>query len=223
MKIITNKSFLQPENLQEGPLNPTIYTNQLNSKNILNNNIVLNNSNLSMKMTKILGDPKKVFGNRLIQNNQSQFKIFQNNITNPPNLATNINQIEATKMINYFGEFEQKFLEANLDKVISLQELRSIAEAIGQRDWGYVKYILTIICLMLKSYQNISKNCNEEMLLTPTPIKPELSGMINKMNAKTSNDLFCEPSNNNGIIVPEKRNIFMKKKSGQRTATTIKR
>lgn len=115
-------------------------------------------------------------------------------------------------MINYFGEFKQKFLEANLDKVISLQELKSIAEAIGKRDWGYVKYILTIICLMLKSYQNISKNCNEEMLLTPTPIKPELSGMIKKMNAKTSNELSCEPSNNNGIIVPEKRNIFMKQK-----------
>ena len=56
-----------------------------------------------------------------------------------------------------FGDFKIKFFEANLDKIISWEELKSIAVAIGKRDWGYVKYILTIICLMLKSYQNISE------------------------------------------------------------------
>ena len=57
-----------------------------------------------------------------------------------------------------FSDFKSKFFEANLDKVISWEELRSIALAMEQRDWGYVKYILTIICLMLKSYQNISQS-----------------------------------------------------------------
>lgn len=67
-----------------------------------------------------------------------------------------------------FEDFEQNFLEANLDKVISLEELKSVAEAIGQRDWGYVKYILTIICLILKSYQSISRHADESLLRAPS-------------------------------------------------------
>ena len=76
-----------------------------------------------------------------------------------------------------------------MDKVISLDELKSIAEAIGKRDWGYVKYILTIICLILKSYQNISKHSDESILLKGRP-------MLGKSGLK--------------LIIPEKRKPFRK-------------
>ena len=73
--------------------------------------------------------------------------------------------------------------------MISLDELKSIAEAIGKRDWGYVKYILTIICLILKSYQNISKHSDESILLKGRPL-------LAKSGLK--------------LIVPEKRKPFRK-------------
>lgn len=69
-----------------------------------------------------------------------------------------------------FSDFKAKFFEANLDKVISWEELRSIALAMEQRDWGYVKYILTIICLMLKSYQNISRSAHTGGSPAPSPL-----------------------------------------------------
>jgi hypothetical protein len=73
----------------------------------------------------------------------------------------------------FFGDFEQKFLEAKLDKIISLEELKAIAIAIGKQDWGYVKYILTIICLMLKSYQNINNNCKADQAQSSFLSKPQ--------------------------------------------------
>lgn len=90
-----------------------------------------------------------------------------------------------------FEDFERNFLDANLDKVISLEELKSVAEAIGQRDWGYVKYILTIICLILKSYQRISRNADESLLRAP--VKNELK-----------------------LIVPERRTKFRKHSDSSR-------
>lgn len=129
----------------------------------------------------------KIMNNNIIQKNQRPIQ--------DPNLPDNIHGIANGGLgqssgfgyfqseQDYFGDFEQKFLDANLDKVISLKELRAIAEAIGHRDWGYVKYILTIICLMLKSYQNISENCEGEVLggsaLNSTS---DMKGMINSLN-----------------------------------------
>ena len=109
-----------------------------------------------------------------------------------------------------FGDFEQNFLEANLDKVISLEELKSIAEAIGKRDWGYVKYILTIICLILKSYQNISRHSDESLLSSgrrPLAFRPE-----------------NRPSLPSGLklIIPEKRKPFRKESDSSRETKAFK-
>ena len=81
-----------------------------------------------------------------------------------------------------FGDFKQKFFEANLDKIISWDELKSIAMATGNRDWGYVKYILTIICLMLKSYQSISETTSPTGSQKENPPREEgVEGVIDKM------------------------------------------
>lgn len=58
--------------------------------------------------------------------------------------------------------FKKKFFESHLNEIISWEELQSVASAIDTNDWAYVKYILTIICLMLKSYQNISEEANNQ-------------------------------------------------------------
>lgn len=81
--------------------------------------------------------------------------------------------------------------------MISLQELRAIAEAIGHRDWGYVKYILTIICLMLKSYQNISDNCEGDVLEGgDRDTASDMKGMINSLN-----DMALNKTGNGGLYV----------------------
>lgn len=79
-----------------------------------------------------------------------------------------------------FSDFKHKFFEANLDKVISWEELRSIALAMENRDWGYVKYILTIICLMLKSYQNISGH-TPKALQTPQRSLESVEGVMHSI------------------------------------------
>ena len=108
-------------------------------------------------------------------------------------------QTKGESISDLFGDFEHNFLEANLDKVISLEELKSIAEAIGKRDWGYVKYILTIICLILKSYQNISKHTDESILL-----KGRGSGLANE----GAQGLLGKSGLK--LIIPEKRKTYRK-------------
>jgi len=111
-----------------------------------------------------------------------------------------------------FEDFEQNFLEANLDKVISLEELKSIAEAIGKRDWGYVKYILSIICLILKSYQNISKH-SDESILAKGLMGPRLS-LAHDNGPKSQSALK--------LIIPEKRTKFRKHSDSSRETKAFK-
>ena len=159
----------------------------------------------------MLGNPQNNFKKNLLNSSDSHFRSFENEMLGLSEKVAKNENHEREKMIDYFGDFEKKFLEANLDKVISLQELHNIAETIGQRDWGYVKYILTIICLMLKSYQNISDNCNDDVLnqKTSSPVRPESSGMINKMKDMSLKDISVNSPASNGIIVPEKRKSFL--------------
>lgn len=112
-----------------------------------------------------------------------------------------------------FGDFEKNFLDANLDKVISLEELKSIAEAISQRDWGYVKYILTIICLILKSYQNISAHTDESILSKTASRRPPfpLQGEMPMLGAPKLK-----------LIIPEMRPPFRKESDSSRETKAFK-
>lgn len=107
------------------------------SRKILNNNIVRTNPSLFSCSERVLGEA--VDAER-------------------PSARGLARRAEVRRM----EDFRDKFFESHLDKVISWKELQSIAAAIGSRDWGYVKYILTIICLMLKSYQNISHDARDQ-------------------------------------------------------------
>lgn len=99
--------------------------------------------------------------------------------------------------------------------MISLQELRAIAEAIGHRDWGYVKYILTIICLMLKSYQNISDNCEGDVLEgRGRDTASDMKGMINSLNDMALN----KGQNSGGLYVPQNRGGQTALKEGERVS-----
>lgn len=230
---------------------------------ILNSNIVLNRprtnteTQLKLPITQVtpnflgMNEGLSNLGNSLFRSKESDSNSYYMNHPNSKGLANNQNllrclpgMLENPELfgasgaeVNFFGDFEQKFLEANLDKVISLDELRSIAEAIGHRDWGYVKYILTIICLMLKSYQKISYNCNEEILgkskkdlmhsalLNRSPSEtshkeqknPELGNLVPNMQNVNLNPQMGKAegiltgktiNRNNGLIFPEKRNLF---------------
>ena len=124
-----------------------------------------------------------------------------------PFRKTQFDQPKKESINDLFEDFEQNFLEANLDKVISLEELKSIAEAIGQRDWGYVKYILSIICLILKSYQNISKNSDESILTQGLPNGPRLGIAGNPLGQSQSAMK---------LIIPEKRTKFRKHSDSSR-------
>jgi hypothetical protein len=115
-----------------------------------------------------------------------------------------------------FGDFEQNFLEANLDKVISLEELKSIAEAISQRDWGYVKYILTIICLILKSYQNISQH-TDESILSKKPQRPQSYALRSETRRAPLNG-----QSGLKLIIPEKRKPFRKESDSSRETKAFK-
>ena len=159
-------------------------------------------------------------------------KIMNNNIIqkNPhpiqdPNLPNDIRNIAHSGLgqtsgfgyfqseQDYFGDFEQKFLDANLDKVISLRELRAIAEAIGHRDWGYVKYILTIICLMLKSYQNISENCEGEVLNNNQAFgsASDMKGMINSLNDMAMKNKTPQETGGRELYVPQNQSTHLRK------------
>jgi hypothetical protein len=121
--------------------------NKIMNSNIINNQNIYNNN-----LNSVLGT----------SNQRPINQCFQ---TPPINLLCNNNLLKKSKAQieqEMFGDFKLKFYEANLHKIISWEELKSIAMAIGNRDWGYVKYILTIICLMLKSYQSISDSAHCE-------------------------------------------------------------
>jgi hypothetical protein len=145
---------------------------------ILNNNIIVKNSSLFNNSEKVLNDKKFI-----ITKEEQKFKIpFQKQ-------KMNLDYYIKKKQIE---DFREKFFESNLDKIISWEELEAIALAIDSKDWEYVKYILTIICLMLKSYQNI----NEE---SKTTEKEEI------IRIKNQSDNIGNESNT--LIIPEKRYV----------------
>jgi hypothetical protein len=157
-------------------LNPNIDDSVLNSNIINTNNMhTLNQPSVTPHLFNHTDQSSIIKPNNLFistqQNNPAMNKNTNNQLFFEENSEINQNHFEYNysnnQENNIFEDFEKKFIEANLHKVISLEELRTISQAIGHKDWGYIKYILTIICMMLKSYQNIRENCNENMLESP--------------------------------------------------------
>jgi hypothetical protein len=148
------------------------------SNKIMNSNIV--NQNVYSGVTK--GKFSKPSTLELPSQDKTQLDLIYN--SNP--VKHSQEQVEQ-KM---FGDFKNKFFEANLNKIISWEELKSIAMAIGNRDWAYVKYILTIICLMLKSYQNISKDnfSNEKNKSNENESVTNVIDKMKKMDISPTND-----------------------------------
>ena len=153
------------------------------SNKIMNSNIVNQN------VYNAVSDPKFAKSSGLTL--PSQEKTPLDLIYNPNSIKQTQEQIEQ----NMFGDFKLKFFEANLDKIISWEELRSIAMVIGSRDWAYVKYILTIICLMLKSYQNISKDVISTDNNDPNPSVNNVMDKIKKMDISPTNEYNKENNN----------------------------
>jgi hypothetical protein len=138
------------------------------SNKIMNSNII--NQNIYTKEKKKRFSKSGKLETSVLENNQLDL------IYNPNSLKKSKENFEQ----QMFGDFKNKFFESNLNMIISWEELKSIALAIGNRDWGYVKYILTIICLMLKSYQNISDN-NQIKISHNSPEIENVNSVIDKM------------------------------------------
>jgi hypothetical protein len=240
---------------------PHITLNSLKSLHLNKNETILNTNIINNNQDEFVGRSPTIYNDRdshlsnplqaksshlflgchsdnlPVNNDKSHQLFFEKNSTD------DLNNLETLKTNNILADFEQKFIEADLHKVITLPELQNLSQAIGEQDWGYIKHILTILSLMLESYQTIRESYNHdvgeasqnEADIKPhrniascqrfTPIKSSVDKIEEqneplKMNLKNEPLLILnhfEKLDQNKLIIPKQRTLFKMKSMSHAT------